>query len=246
MAEKKVQAKNPSGGLKKRQQIENAGRSMFIWVAIASVAVSICIVTAQFLFQKWTYNNRVLDAKYKAAEQLKKNITNAKQLQDAVNALVSNDDLASVKTNTDDPNTQSVLDALPSRFDSTALATSFQQVILKHSGVTVEGISVPSDQDPSASANAGATGGAPTTANPTSTKTPGTATTPQEMRFTLTVSGSYDKIRNMFLDLERTIRPMKLTAVDLSGDDANMTATIGGVTYYQPSKSANIKQEVVK
>jgi hypothetical protein len=242
MADKKVQAKNPTGGLKKRQQIENASRSMFIWVAIASVAVSICIVSAQFLFQKWTYNNHVLDAKYKAAEQLKKNITSAKQLQDAVNALVSNDDLASVKKNTDDSNTQSVLDALPSRFDSTALATSFQQAILSHSGVTIEGISVPSDQDPSAG-----TTGAAAIANSTG-KTPvnTSAATPQEMRFTLTVSGSYDKIRSMLLDLERTIRPMKLTAIDLSGDDANMTATIGGMTYYQPSKSANIKQEVVK
>jgi hypothetical protein len=239
MAEKKVVPKNPSGGLKKRQQIENAGRSMFIWVAIASVAVSICIVTAQFLFQKWTYNNRVLDAKYKAADQLKKNITSAKQLQDAVNALVSNDDLASVKKSTDDSNTQSVLDALPSRFDSTALATSFQQAILSHSGVTIEGISVPSDQDPSVStANAASgAGNAPTNT---------TASTPQEMRFTLTVSGGYDKIRGMLLDLERTIRPMKLTAIDLSGDDANMTATVAGLTYYQPSKSANIKQEVVK
>lgn len=241
MAEKKVVAKNPSGGLKKRQQIENAGRSMFVWVAVASVAVSICIVTAQFLFQKWTYNNRVLDAKYKAADQLKKNITSAKQLQDAVNALVSNDDLASVKTNTDDPNTKSVLDALPSRFDSTALATSFQQAILSHSGVTVEGISVPSDQDPSAGTTAtNAASGAGNAPKNTS------ASTPQEMRFTLTVSGSYDKIRNMLLDLERTIRPMKLTAIDLGGDDANMTATVAGMTYYQPSKSANIKQEVVK
>src|SRR6266702_3268205 len=127
--DKKAQSKNPSGGLKKRQQIENAGRSMFIWVVIASVAVSVCIVTAQFLFQKWTYNNNVLSAKYKAAGQLQKNITNAKQLQDAVNALVSSDDLASVKTNQDDPNTKSVLDALPSTFDATALATSFQKAI---------------------------------------------------------------------------------------------------------------------
>jgi len=237
MADKKVLPKNPTGGLKKRQQIENAGRSMFVWVAIASVAVSICIVTAQFLFQKWEYNNHVLSAKYKAADQLKKNITNAKQLQDAVNALVSNDDLASVKTNTDDPNTKSVLDALPSNFDATAWATSLQKAILSRSGVAIEGINVPSDQDQTT------TGGNTGTTSTTSSKND---PTPQEMKFDVTVSGSYDKIRNTLLDLERTIRPIKITSVTLDGDDAAMTATVSGVTYYQPSKTATVKQEVVK
>ncbi len=237
--DKKAQSKNPSGGLKKRQQIENAGRSMFIWVVIASVAVSVCIVTAQFLFQKWTYNNNVLSAKYKAAGQLQKNITNAKQLQDAVNALVSSDDLASVKTNQDDPNTKSVLDALPSTFDATALATSFQKAILSHSGVAIEGINVPSDQ------NQTTTGGNTPTTTPSSSGST-TDPTPQEMKFDVTVSSSYDKIRNMLLDLERTIRPIKVTSLTLDGDDAAMTATVSGVTYYQPSKSAQTKQEVVK
>lgn len=233
--DKKTQSKNPTGGLKKRQQIENASRSMFIWVAIAAVAVSVCVVTAQFLFQKWSYNNRVLNAKYKAADTLKKNIINAKQLQEAVNGLVSNQDLASVKTNAEDPNTKSVLDALPSKFDPTALGTSLQQAILSRSGVTIEGITVPSDEDL----------GTTTSADGSTATTEGDAT-PKEMKFEITVSGSYDKIRNMMLDLERTIRPMKVTSITLNGDDAAMTANVAGVTYYQPSKSATIKQEVVK
>ncbi len=225
-------------GLKKRQQIENAGRSMFLWVAIASVAVSVCLVMAQFLFQKWTYNNRVLSAKYKAADTLKKNITNGKQLQQAVNALVSNQDLASVKANTDDPNTQSVLDALPSKLDATALATSLQQVILSKSGVTIDSISVPSDQP-------GVAGGASAGAT-TKTGAADTSTGPQEMKFDIGVSGSYDKIRNMVFDLERTIRPIKVISMTLTGDDAAMTAKMSIVTYYQPSKTITIKQEVVK
>jgi hypothetical protein len=235
MAQQEAKA-TMGAGLKKRQQIENAGRTMFIWVAIASVAISICLVTAQFLFQKWSYNNRVLTAKYKASDTLKKNLTSAKQLQDSVNALVSNDNLASVKTNVDDPNTKIILDALPSRFDATALATSLQQAILSRSGVTVEGISVPSD--PVTSTAAGGSAGSTTSTT--------IGSTPQEMKFEITVSGSYDKIRNMMLDLERTIRPMKVLAITLGGDDSAMTANISGVTYYQPSKTATIKQEVVK
>jgi hypothetical protein len=228
--DKRIESKNPGGGLKKRQQIEKAARSMFIWVAVASIAVSVCVVTAQFLFQKWAYNNRVLDTKSRAAETLKSNISNAKQLRDSVGALVSNSALASVKTSADDPNTKSILDALPSRFDATAWATSLQQTVLSRSGVTVESIHVPGDQDdPSGDVKASAS-----------------ATTPQEMKFDIAVSGSYDKIRNMLLDLERTIRPVKVTSVTLRGDDAAMSATVSGITYYQSSKSATIKQEVVK
>jgi len=230
----KLETKGIATGLKKRQQIENAGKTMFMWVVIASIAVSICVVTVQFLFQQWSYNNRVLNAKYKAVDTLKSNIENAKKLQEDVNSLVSNEALASVKTNTGDPNTKSVLDALPSKFDATALATSLQQAILSRSGVTIESISVPSDQ------STDGTGGtaASTTAVPDAK--------PQEVKFDISVSGSYDKIRSMMLDLERTIRPIKVTAVTLDGDDTAMTATISAVTYYQPAKTANIKQEVVK
>ena len=232
----KPEVKGAVTGLKKRQQIENAGKTMFIWVAIASVAVSICVVTVQFLFQQWSYNNRVLTAKSKAVDTLKSNIENASKLQNEVNGLVSNEALASVKTNTGDLNTKSILDALPSKLDATALATSLQQAILSRSGVTIEAISVPNDQT---AIDAEATGS-------TGTDTASLESTPQEMKFDITVSGSYDKIRSMMLDLERTIRPIKVTAITLDGDDTAMTATISGVTYYQPAKSANIKQEVVK
>ena len=233
----KSEPKGIGVGLKKRQQIENAGKSMFMWVAIASVAVSICVVTVQFLFQQWSYNNRVLTAKYKAADTLKENISNAKKLQDEVNGLVSNEALASVKTNTSDPNTKSVLDALPGKFDATALATSLQQAILSRSGVTIEAITVPSDVSTD-------TSGAGSGATTSTAATPDAS--PQEMKFDITVSGSYDKIRSMMFDLERTIRPIKVTAITLDGDDTAMTATISAVTYYQPAKSASIKQEAVK
>ena len=222
-------SKTAGPSLKKRQQIDKAGKTMFIWVAAASVAVSVSVVAIQFLFQQWSYNNRVLGAKYTAADTLKKNITAAQSLQEAVNALVSNEALASVKTNTADPNTKSVLDALPSRFDPTALATSLQQAILSQSGVSIDAISVPSDQGLNEDGTIGSA-----------------EATPVEMKFDITVSGSYDKIRSMMIDLERTIRPIKVTAVTFTGDDAAMTATVSAVTYYQPSKTATIKEEVVQ
>lgn len=216
-------------GLKKRQQIEHANRVMFIWVAVASVAVSFFLVATQFLYQKWTYNNRVIAAKTKASDTLTLNIKNAQKLQENVNALIGNSDLASLKTSPDDPNTKIILDALPSKFDSTALATSLQQAILNRSGVIIESIMVP--------------GQSPTlpTSSPVAAESK-----PTEMKFSITATGSYDRIRGMVVDLQRTIRPMKLTNINLAGSDNSMRATIEGVTYYQPSKTLNIKQEVVR
>ncbi len=210
-------------GLKKRQQIESANRTMFIWVAVAAVAISVCLVAGQFLIQRLMFNQRVINAKVKASDTLSDNINNAKKLKEEVDSLVGNQDLASIKTKPEDPNVKVVLDALPAKFDATALATSLQQAILSRSGVVVESIIVPTQQ-------AEATG----------------ESKPVEQSFSVTVSGSYDKIRNMVLDLERTVRPMKITAINLNGNDAAMRVTIEGITYYQPAKTANIKEEVVK
>jgi Tfp pilus assembly protein PilO len=215
-------------GLKKRQQIESASRTMFIWVAVASVAISICLVTAQFMFQRLTFNQRVINAKIKASDTLSDNIENAKILKEEVDSLVGNQDLASVKTNPEDPNVKSVLDALPSKADSTALATSLQQAILGRSGVVVEGITVPTTEVEGEEAPAVSDA------------------QPVEQPFSITVSGSYDKIRTMVLDLERTIRPMKIVAINMTGSDADMRVTIEGITYYQPAKTTSIKEEAIR
>lgn len=214
-------------GLKKRQQIEVAGRTMFVWVAIAAVALSVCIATGQYLFTKWDYNNKVISKKTTAAQTLANNVVNAQKLKEQVDNLTANQALASVKTNASDPNTKSVLDALPTVFDSAALATSLQQVILSRSGVSVESISVPPDV-------AAVEGDAAAVAGP------------QEMKFSIVVVGTYDKIKALVNDLNRTIRPMKIKTLTLNGSDANLRATLDVVTYYQPAKSVSLTEEVVK
>lgn len=216
-------------GLKKRQQIEMAGRYMFIWVAVAAVAVSFCLATGQYMFSKWAYNNKVLGAKYKASDTLTRNISNANDLKKEVDTLVANSDLASVKTDPNDTATKSILDALPTTLDPAALATSLQQAILNRSGVTIENISVPSEVD--------STGGGATKKD---------NATPQEAKFTFVVSGSYTQIRTMVHDLERTIRPIKVVGITLNGTDANLRATFDAVTYFQPAKSTDAKRETIK
>lgn len=213
-------------GLKKRQQIEVAGKVMFIWVAIAAAALSFCVATGQFLFTRWQHNHNVMEAKGKALATLQTNISNTNELTKKVDALVANEPLASVKTNPSDPNTKSVLDALPTTFDPAALATSLQQAILSRSGVTIENISVPQEVD--------ATGQAVTDA------------VPQEMKFSFIVSGNYESVKTMLLDIERTIRPIKITSINLAGSDTNLRAAVEAVTYYQPPKTVKVGEEVIK
>ncbi|HEU5187532.1 MAG TPA: hypothetical protein VFT87_03445 [Candidatus Saccharimonadales bacterium] len=211
-------------GIKKRQQIEVAGRVMFVWIVIAAVAVSFCVATGQYLFNRWVHNNKIIAAKNKASDTLGKNIVNSQELKQNVDALVANQALASVKTKESDQNTKSVLDALPSAFDSAALGTSLQQAILSRSGATIESISVPQD--------------VPETQPLTST--------PQEMKFSFVIAGSYKQIQDSILDIERTIRPIKILTMNLTGSDTNLRASIEAVTYYQPAKKVQVGEEVVK
>lgn len=214
-------------GLKKRQQIEVAGRTMFVWVAIAAVASSFCIATGQYLFSKWDFNNKIIAKKDTAAQTLDLNITSANKLKQEVDNLTANQDLASVKTNPNDPNNKSILDALPTTFDPAALATSLQQVVLSRSGVSIEIITVPPDVDSASAAVPLLTG-------------------PQEVKFSFTVTGTYDKIKTLMVDLGRTIRPMKLSNLALNGSDNNLRASFELITYYQPPKTVMLGEELVK
>jgi hypothetical protein len=228
-------AKLKQTGFKKRQLITDASRTMFLWIAVASVAVSICIVLSQFLFVRWQYNNKLIGAKSRAANTLQTNITNAQSLKAAISNLAADQNLASVKTNPGDPNTKGVLDALPTTADSAALATSLQRAIMSPSGVTIDNISVPTT-------SLSSTQGASTAPATTSLQ----AASPQQMKFSVTVTGSYDQIHNLILDFERTIRPIQIIDFTMTGTDASLQANIDAVTYYQPPTSVSIIKQAVK
>lgn len=213
-------------GLKKRQQIEVAGRVMFVWVAIAASALSFCAATGQYLFVRWQHNNNVMAAKQKAADTLAENIKNSQNLIKEVDGLVADQALNYVKTDPKDPNTKSVLDALPTTFDPAALATSLQQVVLSRSSVAIDNISVPQELEvPTQEAM---------------------QPIPQEMTFSFIISGSYDSIKQAIADIEKTIRPIKIVSINLAGSDNNLRASVEAITYYQPSKSVSVGEENIK
>lgn len=211
-------------GARKRQQIDTANRTMFTTIVVASIAISFAIASAQYLFTVWQHNNRIISAKYQAIGNLNNNIQKAGELKQQVDSLVANQDLASVKIDQKDPNTKSILDALPADLETAALATSLQQAIINRSSVIIENITIPSES------------GLNLVTDPT----------PQAITLSFAVSGSFKQIEELILDLERTIRPIKVNRVTIENSGSGLRATFDVTTFYQPVRSNLIKEETLK
>lgn len=211
-------------GARKRQQIDSAKRTVFVTIIIASTAISFMVASGQYLFTKWQHNNRIISAKYLAIGGLNNNLQKSLELKESIDSLVANQELASVKTNPRDPNTKSILDALPADLEVAALATSLQQAIIARSSATIESITVPAE----------------------SSEVQLTESVPQEIRFDFVVSGSFAQIKNLVRDIERTIRPMKINRATIESSGSNLRASFDITTYYQPMRSNLVKEEILQ
>lgn len=220
---------NKLTGMKKRQQIASANKMIFVWVIIASVAISFAGVTVQFLLKQAILNQNVIGAKLETQDTLAKNLENVEKLKENVNALLADTKLASVKANPEDTTLKVVLDALPTTDDKSALGASLQQVILPKSGVTTSDITTILQNSEVAAAESEVD-----------------ASGVQSSTFTFAASGDYNRIKSMLLDMERTIRPMDITTLSLQSSDGTIRATVGGVTFYDPEQTVQLGKKTIK
>lgn len=198
----------------KRQLIKKSNTTVVISMAVAAFIVSFSLVTVNFLWGLSQHNRRVIAEKNKADTVLKQNVENITAIKASFNVLEAGD----VKSGT-------ILDALPSKYDFPALATSMEQLV-QRSGLTLDAFTgddleeaaIQSETDP----------------------------TPIEIEFALSVSGSYSDVQKLVENLERTIRPMKITSLELKGNDSSMRATIRIITYYQPATSLDVKTRTIE
>lgn len=98
----------------RREQVKKAGATVFIVVAIAAVIVMFSIISMRFLWEKKSYNDRVITAKTTARDGLETNIANLDKLSEQFPQL---EDSASTDAKT-------ILHALPPVYDYAALASS--------------------------------------------------------------------------------------------------------------------------
>ena len=204
---------------------------MVLAVGIASFVVIFSLVACKALLSQHSYQKRVIKEKNTAAKQLKENIDAVKSLVISYQNFISTPENVlggnpSGKGDKDGDNAKIILDALPSKYDFPALATSLEKIL--------------TDQN----YEIGSIIGTDDEINQQNTASPSPA--PVEIPFQITVSGNYGSMKKLIQTLQDSIRPFQIQTIEFSGQDTNLRIIIDAKTFYQPSKDLNITTKVVK
>ena len=222
-------ANNPSS---KRVLIDKANTAVVVVVSVAAFLAVFSLVATKTLISQATYQNRVISGKRDAVNQLKADISAIQQLNKSYNAFNSTTQNAiggnpNGTGQQDGTNSKIVLDALPSTYDFPALTTSLES-LLSIQNVKINTISGTDDEVAQSSNQSSA------------------SPSPIAIPFQLSVTSNYDSIKNVVSTFERSIRPIQLTTLDLSGDQKNLNLSVNAETYYQPAKALTINTKVVQ
>ena len=200
----------------KKNLIGQANSMIFIAAIIGSVSVSVGAVSGKLLLDRHGFQSRVMKAKREARDTLKSNVDGLEKLK---TSLIQQD-----QTST---NSQVILEALPSKYDFPAVASSIEFIAQK------------GGQDMSKFRFTGKDeGGAPAEDSVTPA--------PYPMPFETTVKGSDVKTLQFLLDMERSIRPIKLNTLEIKGDEVGIALNITAQTYYQPTKNLKSTTKEIK
>lgn len=215
----------------KRAMISKANSRMVVTTSVAVFIVVFCLIASKTLVSDASYQNKVISSDHTALSTLKTDLSARDALVTAYNSFVSTpQNVIGGNPSGDGPNDGNnadiVLDALPNYYDFPALTTTIEKLV-ESQGLTINDIT---GTDEALSESNQPTG------------------TPQAvpMPFEVAVSGSYANVENLITTLERSIRPFQVQKISLSGDESNMQAVIDAQTFYQPPKTLNISQEVVR
>lgn len=205
----------------KRLQIEKSNTKVLIAIGIAVIFLVFSLVATQALYKQLKYQNKVISLRSKAVNQLEKNIDATKELEAQYIAF---DTAPESIIGNSDPNSKVVLNALPSKYDFPALATSLEG-LLNTSGVSISSITGTDDQ---------------VTAEQSSVNPQ-----PIEIPFIISAKGSYASVQTLVKNVEKSTRPIKINAITFTGTDNDISVEITGVTYYQPLKMIDLNKKVV-
>ena len=217
----------------KRVQIDKANLTVVAAVSIAAFVTIFSLIAVKSLWSQRSYQSRVIELREKANKQLQANITASDKLTDSYKVFASATVNAiggspSGSGERDGDNARIILDALPSKYDFPALATSLEK-LTKSQNLTIESIAGIDDE----------LNQAVVSEDPV----------PQavEMPFKLSVKGDYAATQQLINVFERSIRPFTMNQLEFkAGDSGAITLIIDAKTYYQPEKGLKFKNEVVK
>lgn len=231
--------------IRKRTQIATANRTMFLWVAGASVLFGFALVAAIFLTQMLLFNEKVLHEKNITVSVLKSDYDSIKPLEAQIRVLDTNQALIDSKANSTDNAVQVILDALPSEANSLALGSSLQKKLLEPvTGLSIESISV----NP-------VVGIETLDVSSTMSVVSDVAGAQNIIPFNIAVSGTRDSIRQMLTNLERSIRTIDVVSMTIEnqstmGDDGqasdHILVKVSGQAFYEPVRVVELKDKTVK
>jgi hypothetical protein len=223
----------PAIGVRKRQQIASSNKAMFLWVAGASVLVAFALVISIFLAKQIIFTEKVLIEKNNTIGTLDKNLQTADALDKNVKKLRADKNLTLARSSASDNNLDVIIDAMPYAADEVALGSSLQTALL--TGASIESLTVESTN-----ADAATTGGTDTSF----LEQVGTA---QPIVFSFKATGTSEQLQDVLDRFNRSIRPINILSLQLESAGANnLTATVQAVTYYQPKKTVELTEKVVK
>lgn len=208
---------------------------MVLFLAVAAFVAVFSLLASRALLSQRSYQSRVITEKKKALAQLKANNVAATQLVTSYKAFVSTPDniIGGLPTGTGDrdgDNAKIVLDALPSKYDFPALATSIEKVLVARN-YAIDTITGTDDE-----------------LNQSAVATPVAAAVvqPVEMPFDVSVTGDLAAIQGFLDTFQLSIRPMNILKITLSGADATLRVQVSAKSYYQPQKTVTITKKAVK
>lgn len=209
-------------------KLNKAQSSVMTNLAIAMFLVVFGLVASKKLLGLYVYQNRVISTQKTSIA----NIVNDQKV--ASNVVVAYKNFVSQQINiiggtstgtgsTSGNNAKIILDALPQTYDFPATISSVQALL------TVPGIIVNS-----------------LTGTDSSTVVTQSAQ-PVPIPLSFSVSGSYASVQSLLSVLNRSVTPIDILSVDISGTDAYLTASITAQTYYyNPPSGIIISTEAVQ
>ncbi|MDB5170244.1 MAG: hypothetical protein JWN82_640 [Candidatus Saccharibacteria bacterium] len=216
----------------KRLQISKANLYMVTVVSIACFVSIFALTASKALLSQRGYQAKVISQKVTAKTQLQANLKARDQLVSQYKLFVGSGTniIGGSSTGTGDRDGDSakiILDALPSKYDYPALATSLEK-LMTASGLSIGSITGTDDE-----------------LNQSGTGNSGTPTL-VDMPFVIVFDGQSANTQDFLSVLQRSIRPMQVQQITITGSDAKLSTSITAKTYYQPEKSLTIKKEVVQ
>ena len=191
-----MSANNKDVAVRKRQQIDSSRKTMFVFVAGAAFLAGIALVISIFLIQQIVFHSKVIIEKQSTIFRLDKNLESVDELKKNVRVLETNSALNSVKANSDNSALQTVLDALPDNPNADAFGASIKNKFVDTvEGLTLDNLSVTSPNSQ----------GEETEDNDSKS-----ADSSNTLSFSLEVSGSADKLRELLTKFERSIREVEI------------------------------------